>query len=75
MSHVLDLPPQVLFKVGDRRQLSCRMSSCSEKVKFAWTTLEDRPIFAKIDTQDKESVLVFDSVMKNHENTLLCKAI
>ncbi|XP_026054188.1 vascular cell adhesion protein 1b [Carassius auratus] len=75
VSYVLDLPPQVLFKVGDRRQLSCRMSSCPEKVKFAWITLEDRPIFATIDTQDRESVLVFDSVMKNHENTLLCKAM
>lgn len=50
------------------------MSSCPEKVKFVWTTLEDKPIFATIDKRDRESVLVFDSVMKNHENTILCKA-
>uniref|UniRef100_A0A8C1IEJ5 Vascular cell adhesion protein 1-like n=1 Tax=Cyprinus carpio TaxID=7962 RepID=A0A8C1IEJ5_CYPCA len=73
-SHVLDLPSKVLFKVGDRRKLSCSMSSCPEKVKFVWTTLEDKPIFATIDKRDRESVLVFDSVMKNHENTILCKA-
>ncbi|XP_016131550.1 vascular cell adhesion protein 1-like [Sinocyclocheilus grahami] len=74
ISHVLDLPSKVLFKVGDRRELTCSMSSCPEKVKFVWTSLEDRPIFAAIDSQDRESVLVFDNVMKNHENTIVCKA-
>ncbi|KAL1251420.1 hypothetical protein QQF64_019216 [Cirrhinus molitorella] len=74
VSHVAKMPPKVLFKVGDRRDLTCSMSSCPEKVKFVWTTLEDRPIFATIVSRDRESVLVFDNVMKNHENTILCKA-
>uniref|UniRef100_A0A671SWM6 Vascular cell adhesion molecule 1b n=1 Tax=Sinocyclocheilus anshuiensis TaxID=1608454 RepID=A0A671SWM6_9TELE len=60
--------------LGDRRELTCSMSSCPEKVKFVWTSLEDRPIFAAIDSHDRESVLVFDNVMKNHENTIVCKA-
>ncbi|XP_016137744.1 vascular cell adhesion protein 1-like [Sinocyclocheilus grahami] len=74
VSHVLDLPSKVLFKVGDRRELTCSMSSCPEKVKFVWTTIEDRPLFTTTDSRDRESVMVFDSVMKNHENTILCKA-
>ncbi|XP_043079141.1 vascular cell adhesion protein 1b isoform X2 [Puntigrus tetrazona] len=74
VSSSLDLPPQVLFKVGERRELTCNMSSCPEKVKFVWTPLEDKPIFATIDSRDKASVMVFDSVRTNHENTILCKA-
>ncbi|RXN20466.1 vascular cell adhesion 1-like protein [Labeo rohita] len=74
VSHVVNLPSKVLFKVGDRRELTCSILSCPETVKFVWTPLEDRPIFATVKPQDKESMLVFDSVMKNHENTILCKA-
>ncbi|TRY94406.1 hypothetical protein DNTS_027945 [Danionella cerebrum] len=74
VSHVLELPPRVLFKVGDRTELTCSMLSCPEKVKFVWTTLKDKPTFASVQTKEKESVLVFDIVAKNHENTLLCTA-
>lgn len=75
VSHVLDLPSYVLFKVGDRRNLTCSMSSCPEKVKFVWRSLEDKPLFAAIKSQDKESVLIFDNVMKDYENSIVCKAI
>lgn len=74
VSHMLELPRSVLFKLGDRTELKCSMLSCPEKVKFVWTTLEDKPIFATPKTEDKETVLIFDNVMKNHANTILCKA-
>ncbi|KAK7136937.1 hypothetical protein R3I93_017112 [Phoxinus phoxinus] len=75
VSHVLDLPPKALFKVGDRRELTCKMSSCPEKVKFSWTSIQDKPLFAILNTTDRESVLVFENVSKHHENTILCKAL
>ncbi|XP_026091587.1 hemicentin-2-like [Carassius auratus] len=74
VSHVLDLPRKVLFKLGDRRELRCSMSSCPEKVKFVWKPLEDKPKYATIKTQDRESVLVYDNVKKYHEYSLVCKA-
>ncbi|XP_067271895.1 vascular cell adhesion protein 1b [Pseudorasbora parva] len=74
VSHVLDLPSKVLFKLGERRELACRMSSCQEKVTFMWTSLEDKPLFASAINKDRESVMVFENVTKNHENTIMCKA-
>lgn len=74
VSHVLDMPSTVLFKVGDRRELTCKMSSCPEKVKFSWTSIEDKPLFATLNMKDRESVLVFENVTKYHENTIVCKA-
>ncbi|XP_052395545.1 vascular cell adhesion protein 1-like [Carassius gibelio] len=74
VSHVLDLPPKVLFKLGDRRELRCSMSSCPGKVKFVWKPLGDKPIYATIKTQDSVSVLVYDNVKKYHEYSLVCKA-
>lgn len=68
------MPPKALFKVGDRKELTCRMSSCPEKVNFVWTSLEDKPLFATVITKDRESVLVFDKVTMNHENNIVCKA-
>lgn len=70
---MLELPSKALFKVGDRRELACRMSSCPEKVKFVWTSLEDKPLFANFHTEDKESVMVFENVSTNHENTIVCR--
>ncbi|XP_056304059.1 vascular cell adhesion protein 1b [Danio aesculapii] len=74
VSHMLELPRSVLFKVGDRNELRCSMLSCPEKVKFVWTALEDKPIFATPKTGDKETVLIFDNVMKNHANAIMCRA-
>ncbi|KAG1945799.1 vascular cell adhesion protein 1b [Pimephales promelas] len=74
VSHVLDLPSEALIKVGDRRELTCSMSSCPEKVTFTWTSLEDKPLFASFNTMDRESVMVFENVTKQHENTIVCKA-
>jgi len=50
------------------------MSSCPEKVTFTWTSLEDKPLFASFNTMDRESVMVFENVTKQHENTIVCKA-
>lgn len=50
------------------------MSSCPETVKFAWNSLEDKPLFATVNTKDKESVLVFENVTTNHENSIVCRA-
>lgn len=50
------------------------MSSCPEKVKFAWTAIEDKPLYATVNMKDRESVLVFENVTQNHENTIVCKA-
>lgn len=74
VSHTLELPRSVQFKVGDRNELRCRMLSCPEKVKFVWTALGDKPIFATPKTGDKETVLIFDNVTKNHANAIVCRA-
>ncbi|XP_051977865.1 vascular cell adhesion protein 1-like [Xyrauchen texanus] len=74
VSHMVELTPRVLFKVGGRREVMCSMRSCLEKVKFVWTSLEDKPLYATVTNHNTESVLIFDNVTKNHENTILCKA-
>lgn len=66
-------PATPLFRVGDRQQLTCRMSKCSEKMTFSWSSLEDKPLYAETQTSLNESTLVFKSVNKNHENRIQCK--
>ncbi|KAI7791251.1 vascular cell adhesion protein 1b [Triplophysa rosa] len=73
-SHKVDLPPKVVFKMGDRRELTCSMRSCPGELKFVWTPLEDKPLFAAVKNKPTESVLIFENVTRNHENTVLCKA-
>ncbi|KAF4083116.1 hypothetical protein AMELA_G00136420 [Ameiurus melas] len=67
-------PAKPLFRVGDRQQLTCRMSKCSEKMTFSWGSLEDKPLYSETQMSLNESTLVFKSVNKNHENKIQCKA-
>ncbi|XP_051550247.1 vascular cell adhesion protein 1-like [Myxocyprinus asiaticus] len=74
VSHMVELTPKVLIKVGDRREVTCSVRSCQESVKFVWTTLEDKPLYATVKTHNRESVLIFNNVTKNYENNIICKA-
>lgn len=40
---------------------------------FSWSLLEDRPFTASIQTNGTRSLVVFDSVLMEHEGALLCK--
>ncbi|XP_064790902.1 vascular cell adhesion protein 1-like isoform X2 [Oncorhynchus masou masou] len=66
-------PKNALLKVGDRHELQCSVKDCNEKVTISWALLEDKPVFAKINTSGSESVAVFDPVATAHDDTLLCK--
>ncbi|MCI4383380.1 hypothetical protein PGIGA_G00025930 [Pangasianodon gigas] len=67
-------PKKPLFRVGDRQELTCRTSKCSEKMTFSWIGLEDKPLYAETQTSSTESTLVFKSVSKHNEDTIQCKA-
>ncbi|KAL1023191.1 hypothetical protein UPYG_G00037490 [Umbra pygmaea] len=67
-------PKTALFRVGDREELRCSVKGCSNSVTISWASLEDKPIFAKINTTGLESVVVFDPVKITHDDSLLCKA-
>ncbi|KAL7855222.1 hypothetical protein SRHO_G00174120 [Serrasalmus rhombeus] len=67
-------PRMVLYKVGDREEIKCSMRECPEEVKFSWGSLEDKPLYANYKTSPKESVLIFNSVTKDHENMIKCTA-
>ncbi|KAI4872946.1 hypothetical protein NFI96_023629 [Prochilodus magdalenae] len=71
----VDLSPRkVLFKVGDREEFRCSMNECPESVKFSWSSLRDKPLYADLKSSSKESVLIFNSVTKDHENRIQCTA-
>ncbi|XP_053094263.1 vascular cell adhesion protein 1 isoform X1 [Pangasianodon hypophthalmus] len=67
-------PKKPLFRVGDRQELTCRTSKCSDKMTFSWSSLEDKPLYAEPQTSSTESTLVFKSVSENTENKIQCKA-
>ncbi|KAB5559069.1 hypothetical protein PHYPO_G00024620 [Pangasianodon hypophthalmus] len=67
-------PKKPLFRVGDRQELTCRMTKCSEKMTFSWSNLEDKPMYAEPQRSSTGSTLVFKSVSKNIENKIQCKA-
>ncbi|XP_036442454.1 vascular cell adhesion protein 1b [Colossoma macropomum] len=67
-------PKKVLYKVGDREEIKCSMNECPEEVKFSWGSLGDKPLYADYKTSPKESVLIFSSVTKDHENIIKCTA-
>ncbi|XP_073718410.1 vascular cell adhesion protein 1b isoform X2 [Misgurnus anguillicaudatus] len=74
VSYKVDMPSEVLFKVGDRRTLTCSLPSCPERVTFSWTALEDKPLYADMESKHTQSLLIFENVTNNHENTVVCKA-
>lgn len=67
-------PVRPLFRVGERQQLTCRMSKCSEKMTFSWSSLEDKPLYAETQTSLNESTLVFKSINNNHKQRIKCIA-
>ncbi|XP_034164363.2 vascular cell adhesion protein 1 isoform X1 [Pangasianodon hypophthalmus] len=67
-------PKKPLFRVGDRQELTCRMTKCSEKMTFSWSNLEDKPLYAEPQTTSTGSTLVFKSVSKKNEDMIQCKA-
>ncbi|KAA0712156.1 Vascular cell adhesion protein 1 [Triplophysa tibetana] len=73
-SHKVDLPREVVFKMGDRRELTCSMRSCPGELTFVWSSLEDKPLFVDVENKPTESVLIFENVTRNHENTVVCTA-
>lgn len=72
----MDLTPKkALFKVGDREELKCSMTECPGDVKFSWISLEDKPLYAEYkQISSKESVIMFNSVTKDHANRIQCRA-
>lgn len=50
------------------------MSECPEDVLFSWISLEDKPLYAQAKFSSKESVLIYNSVTKEHENEIQCRA-
>ncbi|XP_066504328.1 vascular cell adhesion protein 1b [Hoplias malabaricus] len=71
----VDLSPRkALFKVGNREELKCSMNECPEDVKFSWISLDDKPLYAAFKISSNESVMIFNSVTKDHENIIQCKA-
>ncbi|TSK53767.1 Vascular cell adhesion protein 1 [Bagarius yarrelli] len=67
-------PKRPLFRVGDCRELVCRMKGCSGTITFSWGSVEDRPLYAEPHTNLSESTLVFKNVQGNSENTIVCTA-
>lgn len=65
-------PKMPLFRVGDRRELVCRMKGCSGTMTFSWDSVKDQPLHAEPHTILTESTLVFKSVQENNENTIVC---
>ncbi|XP_051980368.1 vascular cell adhesion protein 1-like [Xyrauchen texanus] len=74
VSHMVELTPKVLMKVGDRREVTCSMTSCQESLELKWTPLQDKPLYATIKNHGRESVLIFANVTKNHEIDIICTA-
>ncbi|KAJ8277757.1 hypothetical protein GJAV_G00079540 [Gymnothorax javanicus] len=75
-SFVMELEPrQMVLQVGGRQTLRCRVVDCSESATLTWASLEDKPIFGRIENPtESESLLIFDPVSTIHENLIVCKA-
>ncbi|KAL2089280.1 hypothetical protein ACEWY4_013968 [Coilia grayii] len=63
-----------MFRVGDRETVRCTVKECAHTPHITWEGKEDRPLFVEILTRDSESVLLYKSVQRHHENRLQCKA-
>ncbi|KAM9762962.1 vascular cell adhesion protein 1b [Menidia menidia] len=67
------LPVRPLFRLGDRRQLVCRVQDCPAVASVSWSPMEDRPLTASVSNNRTHSVLTISSVTTEHEGALLCK--
>ncbi|XP_077441117.1 vascular cell adhesion protein 1b isoform X2 [Vanacampus margaritifer] len=66
-------PSSSLFKLGERRQLSCAVRDCPVTPVISWSPLGDRPLGGRVRWRDRLSLLTFDPVEMVHEGLLLCK--
>ncbi|XP_010750681.2 vascular cell adhesion protein 1b [Larimichthys crocea] len=70
----VDVTPRTpLLRLGERRQLVCRVQDCPTTPRVSWSLLGDQPLIASPSTNGTQYVLTFDPVMTEHEGVLLCK--
>ncbi|XP_037324549.2 vascular cell adhesion protein 1b [Pungitius pungitius] len=68
-------PRRPLFKLGERRQLVCRVWDCPTMPSVSWSVPGDRPLGASASSNRTWSVLTFDPIKMEDEGSLLCKVI
>ncbi|KAJ8395468.1 hypothetical protein AAFF_G00032020 [Aldrovandia affinis] len=74
-SFVMNLEPRrTVLRVGDAQALRCSARDCVGSATFTWTSLEDKPLFARTESPSPSvSLLVMDPVTTEHENVVVCK--
>ncbi|XP_040039275.2 vascular cell adhesion protein 1b isoform X2 [Gasterosteus aculeatus] len=68
-------PRRPLFKLGEHRQLACRVRDCPTTPSISWSVPEDRPLRASASPNRTCSVMTFDPVAMEDEGSLLCKVV
>ncbi|XP_052319327.1 vascular cell adhesion protein 1 [Oncorhynchus keta] len=72
---VLNLTPKhPMARVGDSLVLTCKASGCAEAVTFTWSSLIDRSLYGKTETNGTVSLQIFNPLEIHHVNTVVCKA-
>ncbi|XP_070973857.1 vascular cell adhesion protein 1-like [Oncorhynchus clarkii lewisi] len=72
---VLNLTPKhPMARVGDSLVLKCKASGCAEAVTFTWSSLIDRSLYGKTETNGTVSLQIFNPLGIHHINTVVCKA-
>uniref|UniRef100_A0A8C7JB34 Ig-like domain-containing protein n=1 Tax=Oncorhynchus kisutch TaxID=8019 RepID=A0A8C7JB34_ONCKI len=72
---VLNLTPKhPMARVGDSLVLTCKASGCAEAVTFTWSSLIDRSLYGKTETNGTVSLQIFNPLGIHHINTVVCKA-
>ncbi|XP_029480096.1 vascular cell adhesion protein 1 isoform X1 [Oncorhynchus nerka] len=71
---VLNLTPKhPMARVGDSLVLTCKASGCAEAVTFTWSSLIDRSLYGKTETNGTVSLQIFNPLEIHHVNTVVCK--
>ncbi|XP_071232602.1 vascular cell adhesion protein 1-like [Salvelinus alpinus] len=72
---VLNLTPKdPMARVGDSLVLTCKASGCAETVTFTWSSLLDRSLYGKTETNGTVSLQIFNPLVIQHVNAVVCKA-
>ncbi|XP_070305147.1 vascular cell adhesion protein 1 [Salvelinus sp. IW2-2015] len=72
---VLNLTPKdPMARVGDSLVLTCKASGCAETVTFTWSSLLDRSLYGKTETNGTVSLQIFNPLVIQHVNVVVCKA-
>uniref|UniRef100_W5LVI7 Vascular cell adhesion molecule 1b n=1 Tax=Lepisosteus oculatus TaxID=7918 RepID=W5LVI7_LEPOC len=64
-------PSNPLAIVGSDLVLNCSANCLG--AQFTWGSLEDKPLYAKIQNSDSQSLAILSPVKTEHENTIVCK--